>query len=161
MDHDLFIKLLDQFTSSVEAGTGKTLASLFTEDGIYHDTFYGTFKGPAAIAQMLEGLFWGDAEAFLWDMMDPVFDTKRQVGYARWVFSYTSTMDDSVGKRVVFDGISQFHLKDGLIKVYREVFSAGLALVQLEMDPKRTTRILERMLTLHNNHPEWRRHVSR
>ena len=160
MDHNFFIKLLDQFTSSVEAGKGKTLAGLFTEDGIYNDTFYGTFKGRGAIAQMLEELFWGDADAFLWDMMDPIFDTKQQLGYVRWVFSYTSTMEDSVGKRVVFDGMSQFLLRDGLIKVYREIFSAGLALVQLKMDPKRTTKILERMVMLHNNDPEHHKHIS-
>lgn len=155
-----FTDLLNRFTRAVEAGDGAALASLFTPGGVYDDTFYGAFEGRNAIADMLENRFWGDAEAFLWDMYEPVFDTDRNLGYARWVFSYTSTMDDSRGKRVTFNGMSQFLVENGLIEAYREVFSAGLALTQLEMAPARIDTILRRLVENHKKDPEWGRHVD-
>lgn len=155
-----FAELLDRFTCAVEAGDGKSLAALFTGDGVYHDTFYGAFKGHDAIVDMLENRFWGDAEAFLWDMFEPVYDADGHIGYARWVFSYTSAMDDSVGKRVVFDGMSLFSVEHGMIRHYREVFSTGLALVQLDMTPDRIDKILQRMADAHRNDPEWGRHFA-
>lgn len=154
-----FTDLLDRFTNAVEAGDGRALASLFTPGGVYDDTFYGAFEGRDAIVDMLENRFWGDAEAFLWDMHEPVFDTGQNLGYARWVFSYTSTMDDSPGRRVAFNGMSQFSVENGLIGAYREVFSAGLALVQLDMTPPRVDKILRRLVENHKKDPEWGRHV--
>lgn len=154
-----FTGLLSRFTDTVERADGDGLAALFTPDGVYHDTFYGAFRGTDAIADMLENRFWGDAEAFRWDMFDAVFDEARNIGYARWVFSYTSTMPDSAGKRVAFDGMSQFLVERGLITRYREVFSAGLGLVQLDMDPVRTDKILRRMVDTHKKDPEWGRHI--
>lgn len=155
-----FTDLLDRFTGAVEAGDGSALADLFTPDGVYDDTFYGAFKGRDSIADMLENRFWGDATAFQWDMYEPVFDAGRQLGYARWVFSYTSAMDDSRGKRVVFNGMSQFSLESGLIVAYREVFSAGLALAQLDMTPGRIDTILRRLVDAHKKDPEWGRHLD-
>ena len=154
-----FSEMLSRFTAAVEQPDGSGLAALFTPDGAYHDTFYGAFEGRDAIADMLENRFWADAEAFLWDMFEPVFDTSRNLGYARWVFSYTSTMADSAGKRVAFDGMSQFSIDQGLIANYREVFSAGIGLVQLDMAPSRTDTILRRMTDIRKNDPEWSRHL--
>lgn len=155
-----FTDLLSRFTAAVEAGDGSALAALFTEDGSYHDTFYGVFEGRDAIASMLEDKFWGDAEAFLWDMHEPVFDAAAQKGYARWVFSYTATLEGSAGRRAAFDGMSLFRLEDGFIKAYREVFSAGLAFVQLGMAPERSDKILRRMVDSHRGDPEWDRHFK-
>ena len=154
-----FTDLLDRFTAAVEAGDGNALAGLFTPDGVYDDTFYGAFEGRAAIIDMLENRFWGDAEAFRWDMYEPVFDADSNLGYARWVFSYTSTQEDSGGHRVAFDGMSQFSVENGLIVAYREVFSAGLALVQLDMAPARVDKILRRLVDNHKKGPEWARHI--
>lgn len=154
-----FTDLLSRFTNAVEQADGDGLAALFTPDGVYHDTFYGAFQGADAIADMLENRFWDDADAFLWDMFDPVYDDNAHLGYARWVFSYTSTMEDSAGRRVAFDGMSQFSLNRGLISRYREVFSAGLGLVQLDMDQARTDKILRRMVGAHKKDPEWGRHI--
>lgn len=137
-----FPDLLGRFTTAVEAGDGAALAALFTPAGVYHDNFYGAFQGRDAIRDMLEGHFHRDAERFLWDMRDPVFDDR--FGYASWIFSYSSTMDDFVGRRVVFEGMSRFTIEDGLIGSYDEVFSAGIGLVQLGMDPDRIAKILTR-----------------
>lgn len=155
-----FSGLLDRFTQAVEAADGNGLGALFTEDGIYHDTFYGAFRGRAEIAGMLEERFWGDATRFFWDMHEPLYDAAAGLGYARWVFSYTSTMEDSAGRRVAFDGMSSFRIEGGLIRLYREVFSAGIAFVQLGMAPERTSRILQRIVDSRASDPEWTRHLA-
>ena len=61
-----FEALVKNFCAAVEAGDGGRLAELFSEDGSYHDTFYGEFQGREAIREMLEARFYGDAERFLW-----------------------------------------------------------------------------------------------
>ena len=43
--------LLKEFCSAVERRDGKAFASLFTADGVYHDVFYGDFKGHQKIAE--------------------------------------------------------------------------------------------------------------
>ena len=37
--------LLKEFCSAVERRDGKAFAGLFTDDGVYHDVFYGAFAG--------------------------------------------------------------------------------------------------------------------
>jgi len=37
--------LLRAFCDAVEQHDGNAFADLFTEDGVYHDVFYGAFKG--------------------------------------------------------------------------------------------------------------------
>ena len=93
-----FHELLARFTGAVEAGDGSALGALFTEGGTYTDTFYGAFTGPPAIRDMLENHFWRDADAFFWNMRDPVFDGGQ--GYARWRFGYTSRLPESDGREV-------------------------------------------------------------
>lgn len=135
-----FEDLLNAFTDAVESGVGTRLADLFCEDGVYHDGFYGPFQGHAAIAEMLEKHFHGKAKDFKWQMMEPVCD--GDTGYARYVFSYTSTMPEAAGKRVVFEGISRFALEDGKIKDYWEIFDSGIGLSQLDFDAARLHKVL-------------------
>ena len=137
-----FPALLKEFTAAVEAGDGKRLGALFPADGTYHDTFYGEFRGPAAIAEMLENRFWKDAQDFRWSMRHPVCDGKT--GYAEWTFSYTSTMADSAGKRVIAEGMSRFALQDGKIQHYGEIFDGALALSQLGFPPERIAKLLRK-----------------
>ncbi len=138
-----FEDLLDRFTVAVEAGDGMGLGEMFTEDGTYVDTFYGAFTGRAAIADMLENLFWRDGEAFFWKMSDPVFDGRQ--GYASWRFGYTSRLPESEGRKVAFEGMSRIEFEDGLIRRYDEVFDAGMALMQLGMPAERIAKILSRL----------------
>ena len=46
--------LLEQFCGAVERRDGKAFAALFAEDGVYHDVFYGDFKGRERIAEMID-----------------------------------------------------------------------------------------------------------
>lgn len=135
-----FEALLEEFTAAVEAGDGRRLAALFTEDGVYHDTFYGAFQGHDAIAHMLEGMFWRDADAFAWDMSDPLSIGDK--GYARWIFSYSSKLPGAAGKRVVFEGMSLFRLRDDKIEHYGEIFDRALALEQVAFPPERISRFV-------------------
>ena len=50
--------LLKAFCTAVEGRDGKGFASLFTEDGVYHDVFYGDFKGREKIAEMIDDWFY-------------------------------------------------------------------------------------------------------
>ena len=141
-----FESVLERFTAAVEAGNGQALASLFRPNGIYDDCFYGAKVGRDAIAKMLEQEFWGHAEGFKWEMMEPVCD--GSFGYARYLFSYVSKLAGIEGRTVVFDGFSQFRFdpvrKDGLIVCYREQFNTGMAMAQLEFAPDRIATHLRR-----------------
>ena len=142
MNDTLFDRILRRFTSAVESGDGQKLAELFTEDGVYNDCFYGAFHGRDAIARMLEMHFWGHAEEFRWQMFEPIANSG--MGYARYRFSYVSKLEGAEGERVVFEGMSQFTLDAGLIRVYREEFNTGIAISQLNFPAERIARHLAR-----------------
>ncbi len=142
MTADAFAKLLDEFTRSAESGDGARFARHFTEDGIYYDYIYGPHRGRADIAHMLEGLFHRDATDYRWEMFDPVFDGRQ--GYAWSLSSFTSTIPQFQGKRVVIDGMSRFIIRDGLIAEYRESVNGGVAMAQLGVEPARMAKVFSR-----------------
>lgn len=121
-----FKDIVTAFGAAVEAGDGTALANLFTQDGVYHDMFYGAFKGRAAIKGMLENIFHRDAKDFRWELLDPV--TNGRIGYAHWLFSYTGTAAHIKGQRVVFDGVGIYVLKDGLIERYEDISNSVVPL---------------------------------
>lgn len=137
-----FKRLLGRFTQAVESGDGQGLASLFAEDGVYIDGFYGPFEGRDAIAKMIEKHFYGAAENFKWTMSQSAFE--NGIGYATYLFSYDSTMPEAKGCSVIFEGMSRFEIENGAIKVYKEIFDRGAALVQLGFDDKRICKSLGR-----------------
>ena len=100
-----FASLLDDFTLSAESGDGARFASHFTEDAVYHDYIYGPHQGRADIAHMMQNLFHRDATDYRWEMFDPVFDGRQ--GYAWSLSSFTSTLPQFKGQRVVIDGMSR------------------------------------------------------
>ena len=138
-----FNDILRRFTAAVAAGDGTALGDVFTDDGTYVDTFYGAFTGRAAIRDMLENHFWRDAEAFFWEMRDPLCDDRQ--AYARWRFGYTSRLPESAGNMVAFEGMSRFEIEHGQIRRYEEIFDSGLALQQLGMPAERLAKILSRL----------------
>jgi limonene-1,2-epoxide hydrolase len=88
-------KLLRTFCDAVEQRNGKVFAELFTEDGVYHDVFYGAFEGRAKIAALIDDWFYRTATDFRWDMHAPVSDGHTL--YARYTFSYRSTLPEAKG----------------------------------------------------------------
>ena len=150
--------LLQDFCAAVERRDGKVFADLFTEDGVYHDVFYGAFTGRAKIAEMIDDWFHRTARDFRWEMFRPVSD--GQTLYAYYTFSYVSTLPEAKGKRVGFDGVSIMTLQDGKIAEYREVANAGVGLLEIGFAPERVAKILARESAHLKKRPEWRRHLA-
>ena len=124
-----FRALLERMTQSICNGDPDAAAACFTEDGVYHDGFYGEFKGRAAIADMVRRHFYGDAKDFAWELGDAVCDGR--IGYASYLFSYTATMPGAEGRRIAFRGMSKLRLDGGLITRYEEIFERAPVLAQL------------------------------
>jgi SnoaL-like domain len=153
-----FSDLLARFARAVEANDGQGLAMLFTADGTYEDGFFGAHTGRAAIAAMLQR-FHDTGSDYFWEFADPV--TNGSLGYARFWFSYTSRLPESSGRPVVFEGISCFQFRDGLIARYSEAFDRGVALVQLDFSADHIKRILQKTAAVQNQLPQARRHLDR
>ncbi len=149
--------LLRAFTTAVERRDGKAFAELFAEDGVYHDVFYGAFKGRARIAEMIDDWFHRTARDFRWDMFRPVTDGTTL--YAYYTFSYISTLPEAGGRRVGFEGVSMMLLRDGKIAEYREVANVGPAFVDLGFAPERVSKVLAKEGAHLKKQPEWQRHA--
>src|ERR1700758_3984920 len=120
-----FPALLTTFAGAVERNDGEQLAMLFTPDGTYEDGFFGANTGRASIIAMLQR-FDDTGKSYYWEFLDPVSD--GAIGYARFRFSYASLLPESLGRPALFEGISCFRFRDGLIAHYREAFDRGVAL---------------------------------
>jgi ketosteroid isomerase-like protein len=155
--------LLKQFCAAVERHDGKGFAGLFAEDGVYHDAFYGAFKGRAKIAELIDDWFYRTAKDFRWDMFRPVSDGKML--YVYYTFSYVSILPEAAqgkegGKRAGFDGVAMMQLRDGLITEYREVAHTGAALLDIGFVPERVAKIVAKEAAHMKKRPEWKRHES-
>ncbi|HTW89518.1 MAG TPA: nuclear transport factor 2 family protein, partial [Candidatus Binataceae bacterium] len=116
-------ELVKAFTKAVEDRNGTAMAALFTENGVYHDVFYGSFEGRKRVKELIEDWFYRDAHDFRWDMLDPVSDGHNL--YARYLFSYISKLPQAQGKRVMFEGVGVMRLEGGLIAEYKEIANTG------------------------------------
>jgi hypothetical protein len=137
-----FRTLIERMTQAICRGDGAAAAACFVAGGVYHDGFYGEFKGHEAIQRMVEEHFHGNARDFSWTLSDALSDGK--LGYARYAFSYIPKIAGSEDKRVYFSGIAQVRLHDGLISRYDEVFDRGIALAQMNFPPERIAKSLKR-----------------
>jgi hypothetical protein len=61
---------------------------------------------------------------------------------------------------VIFEGISRFRLRDGLIAHYGEVFDRGVAFTQLGYAPARIVKLLGRYATGFRNGESAQRHLA-
>jgi len=150
--------LLRAFCDAVEQRNGKAFAELFAEDGVYHDVFYGAFEGRAKIAEMIDEVFYRTATDFRWDMHSPLSDGKML--YARYTFSYRSTLPEAKGARVMFEGVAMMTLRDGKIVSYHEVANTAPAFVDMNFAPERIARIFAKQGAALKARPEMRRHLA-
>ena len=149
---------LRAFCDAVERRDGRTFAALFTENGVYHDVFYGIFTGRAEIAEMIEDRFYRTATDFRWDMHEPVSDGKTL--YARYTFSYRSTLPEAKGARAMFEGVAIMTLRDGAIASYAEVANTAPAFVDMSFAPERIAKIAARQGAELKGRLEMRRHLA-
>lgn len=152
------IAMLRTFCDAVEKRDGATFAALFSEDGVYHDVFYGPFAGRAKIAEMIDDWFYRTAGDFRWDMHDPVTDGKML--YARYTFSYRSKLPEAKGGRVMFEGVAIMNLRDGLIAQYHEVANTATAFVDMNFAPERMAKIVAKQGAQLKRRPEMQRHLK-
>ena len=149
--------MLKTFCDAVETHNGKAFAELFTEDGVYHDVFYGAFKGRAKIAEMIDDWFYRTATDFRWDMHAPVSDGHTL--YARYTFSYRSLLPEAKGARAMFEGVAIMTLRDGAIACYHEVANAVTGFVDMNFAPERIARIAAKHGAALKARPEMARHL--
>ena len=150
--------LLKEFCAAVERRDGWAFAALFTEDGVYHDVFYGAFEGRQRIAEMIDDWFYRTAKDFRWEMFRPVSDGTTL--YAYYTFSYVSILPEAQGRRVGFDGVSIMTLRDGRIAEYREVANSSIGLLEIGFAPERVAKILGKEAKHIKARPEWQRHKT-
>ena len=150
--------MLRAFCDAVEQRNGKAFASLFTEDGVYHDVFYGAFRGRADIAGMIDDWFYRTAADFRWDMHAPVSDGTTL--YARYTFSYRSTLPEAKGARAMFEGVSIMTLRDRLIAEYHEVANTAPGFVDMNFAPERIAKIMAKQGAALKARPEMARHLK-
>jgi ketosteroid isomerase-like protein len=150
--------MLKSFCEAVERHDGKAFAELFTEDGVYHDVFYGAFKGRARIAEMIDDWFYRSASDFRWDMHQPVSDGETL--YARYTFSYRSKLPEAKGARAMFEGVAIMKLRDGKILDYHEVANTAPAFVDMNFAPERIAKIAARQGVALKARPEMVRHLK-
>jgi hypothetical protein len=153
-----FDTLLARFSQAAQTHDCEGLAALFTPDGTYDDAFFGPHTGRVDIAAMHERFHVG-GEAFCWEFTDPA--RTGDTGYASYVFSYRSRGPESVGRLIVFEGMSRFRLRDGLIAHYGEVFDRGVAFSQLGYATERTAKLLARYARGLHAQPKVERHFER
>lgn len=159
MDSTGFAKLLEDFTASAESGDGTRFAAHFTDDAVYHDYIYGPHTGRADIAHMMQGLFHRDAADYRWEMFDPVFD--GAMGYAWSLSSFSSTIPQFAGQKIVIDGMSRFMVRDGLISEYRESVNGGVAMQQLGVAPDKMAKVFTRWTGWLKARPETEAYLKR
>jgi ketosteroid isomerase-like protein len=151
--------MLRAFCEAVEQRKGGAFAELFTEDGVYHDVFYGAFEGRAKIAEMIDDWFYRTAADFRWEMHAPVSDGETL--YARYTFSYRSLLPEAKGARAMFEGVAIMKLRGGNIASYHEVANTATGFVDMNFAPERIAKIVARQGAALKARPEMRRHLER
>ncbi len=149
--------MLRAFCDAVEQRNGKAFAELFTEDGVYHDVFYGAFAGREKIAGLIDDWFYRTATDFRRDMHAPVDDGRTL--YARYTFSYRSTLPEAEGARALFEGVAIMQLRDGKIAEYHEVANTAPAFIDIKFAPERIAKIVAKQGAALKARPEMKRHL--
>jgi limonene-1,2-epoxide hydrolase len=150
--------MLRAFCQAVEQRNGAAFAELFTEDGVYHDVFYGAFEGRAKIVEMIDDWFYRTAADFRWDMHAPVSDGETL--YARYTFSYRSLLPEANGARAMFEGVAIMKLRGGKIASYHEVANTATGFLDMNFAPERIAKIVARQGAALKARPEMRRHLE-
>src|SRR6201992_1526569 len=151
-------EMLHAFCDAVERHNGAAFAALFTENGVYHDVFYGTFEGREKIAAMIDDWFYRTATDFRWDMHEPVSEGRTL--YARYTFSYRSALPEDKEAGAMFEGVAIMPLRDGRIESSREVANVAPGFVDMNFAPERIAKIAARQGAELRSRPEMKRHLA-
>ncbi len=152
-----FADLIRAMSEAAARGDGAAVAACFTPDGVYDDVFYGAFQGQA-IVDLIENHFHRDATNFRWDIHDPV--AVGDIGYARYVFSYESTMAGTEGTRAIFEGVAVCRLRDGRLASYSEIANAATGLHCLGFPPERLAKFVAKQTDALKSRDEAKQHLQ-
>lgn len=153
-----FPELLRIFAKTVETADHAAFVDLFQPDGVYEDALWGVHAGREAIAGLLKR-FHEKGRSFHWEFFDPVCD--GQTGYARYCFSCLIRSAVGMEQPVIFEGVSQFRFKDGLIAYYDELFDRGVIMTQLGTAAEPLKRALDDVAATRNAQQPCKAHVER
>jgi hypothetical protein len=151
-------KMLRALGEAIEQHDSAAFADLFTEDGVFHDVFYGAFAGRAKLADMIDNYFYRNAADFRWDMHTPVSDGRTL--YARYIFSFRSMLPEAKGARAMFEGVAIIRLVDGKIAEYHEIANIATGLVDMNFPPERIAKIAAKQAAALKARPETQRHLA-
>jgi hypothetical protein len=152
-----FATRIREMVAAVERGDGSGVRACFAEGGVYHDVFYGAFKGDD-ITSLINDYFWRDATDFRWDIHDPV--AAGGIGYARYIFSYRPTLQGVGEGRAIFEGVAICRMREGLIDEYREVARESVALAAMDFAPERIAKYLSKQNRELRSRTEAARHLD-
>ena len=139
------MSIVHDFEGAFNRQDVNALLGCFTEDGSYHDTFFGEHSGREGLRAMFERMF-REGRDYAWTMEAVV--ASPTLAAAEWTFGYvvTDAIPRSAGRKIRFRGMSLFELRDGKISAYREYFDTGAALLQLGFKPESLAKVLSRRL---------------
>ena len=80
--------------------------------------------------------------------------------YARYTFSYRSTLPEAKGARAMFEGVAIMRLQGGKITCYHEVANTAPAFVDLNFAPERIAKIVGKQGAALRARPEMARHLT-
>ena len=135
-------EIIKGLKNAIERFDGTLMASLFVENGVYHDVFYGAFEGKARIKELVEVHVRRTCRDTRWDFFSPVSDGRNLC--APYVFSYISSLPGANTHRVGFEGVSILRLEGGLVESYREIANTGPTLLDIGFPPERVAKILNK-----------------
>ena len=157
--HESSSAMLRAFCDAVERRDGAAFAALFTEDGVY--TTCSTAPLPAARRSpaMIDDWFYRTATDFRWDMHAPVSDGKTL--YARYTFSYRSTLAGSEGRaRHVRGRRDHDSCATARSPRYHEVANTATGFVDMNFAAERIAKIVARQGAALKARPEMKRHLD-
>ena len=83
-----------------------------------------------------------DAKNFTWEMYNLINNKSR--GYARYRFSFTSTLPSCENLKVAVHGMAYFHFVGDLIEYYGEMVNGGIPMAQLNLPAGKIKRVFEK-----------------
>ena len=104
--------MLRTFCDAVEQHDGAAFAALFTEDGVYHDVFYGAFAGPREDRGDDRRLVLSHGDGF---PLGHARSGQRRQNALRALHVQLSLelLPEAKGARVMFEGVAIMTLRDG------------------------------------------------
>ncbi len=112
------MEIVNHFCQRFEQDDSDAFAELFTDDAIYVDSLYGTYKGRKAIKDFHERCH-KEAREYRFSPISHLYRNDEAAAF-EWKFSFVSLMPTSMGKKITLKGAGFLTLRNGKIVSYRE-----------------------------------------